>query len=259
MGVPLKVRAPDGEISLLIRQLAGKPGAQFKLTAQIHWLRQTIRKICRRAPSCQRRAQAVRRDRRHAARTPDADHPHPPLLNEIGRLYVRQNVERKAAEAQKTLAFLDVQLPQFKEQLDQSEEAYSRYRNRQGTVALDEEAKLIMGRSVDLQGKLVEAQQRRLGQCASRSEHPAVKTLDAQIAAWNREIASLNARVKSLPTVQQDALRLERDVTVNNELYQQLRSNTIQLQLVREGKTGNVRLVDTALVPDEPIRPQRRP
>ena len=108
------------------------------------------------------------------------------ILNEIGQQYVRQNIERKAAEAQKTLAFLDVQLPQFKKQLDQSEEAYNRYRNQQGTVALDEEAKLILSRSVDLQGKLLEAQQKRR-EFVSRftAEHPTVKTLDEQIGAWS--------------------------------------------------------------------------
>jgi tyrosine-protein kinase Etk/Wzc len=180
------------------------------------------------------------------------------ILNEIGQQYVRQNIERKAAEAQKTLAFLDVQLPQFKKQLDQSEEAYNRYRNQQGTVALDEEAKLILSSSVDLQSKLMEAQQKRR-ELVSRftAEHPAVRTLDDQIRAWNTEIANLNSRVKRLPSVQQDAVRLERDVKVNNELYQQLRNNSLQLQLIREGKVGNVRLIDPATMPEDAVRPKR--
>ena len=92
------------------------------------------------------------------------------------------------------------QLPQFKKQLDQSEDAYNRYRNQQGTVALDEEAKLILNRSVDLQSKLLEAQQKRRELVARfTAEHPTVKTLDEQIDAWNREISSLNARVKACP------------------------------------------------------------
>ena len=79
----------------------------------------------------------------------------------------------------------------------------------------------------------------------------------SKLRAWNREIASLNARVKGLPSIQQDALRLERDVKVNNELYQQLRNNALQLQLVREGKIGNVRLIDPAAKPEEPVKPKR--
>ena len=63
--------------------------------------------------------------------------------------------------------------------------------------------------------------------------------------------------MKDLPSVQQDALRLERDVKVNNELYQQLRNNALQLQLVREGKIGNVRLIDPAARPEEAVKPRR--
>jgi glycosyltransferase involved in cell wall biosynthesis len=120
--------------------------------------------------------------------------------------------------------------------LDQAEDAYSKYRNQQGTVALDEEAKVILNRSADLQAKLLEAQQkRREMEGRFTAEHPVVRTLDAQISAFNREISAMNIRVKSMPTVQQDAIRLERDVKVNNELYQSLRNSALQLQLVREG------------------------
>jgi hypothetical protein len=47
------------------------------------------------------------------------------ILDEIGAQYVRQNVERKAAEAEKTIEFLDKQLPEFKKQLEGSEDAYA--------------------------------------------------------------------------------------------------------------------------------------
>ena len=114
------------------------------------------------------------------------------MLNEIGRQYVRQNVDRKAAEAQKTLAFLDVQMPQFKKQLVQAEDVYTRFRNQQGTVALEEEAKLALSQTVELQTKLFEAQQKRRELIARFTpDHPSLKTLDAQISAW---IASEKAR-----------------------------------------------------------------
>ncbi|MDB5957089.1 polysaccharide biosynthesis tyrosine autokinase [Ramlibacter sp.] len=253
VGVPLKARVPGGEVSILLHQLAGKPGAQFNVTRfsrlkKIEEL-QTDLKLAEKGHQSGIVDASLRDTDRERLSA---------ILNEIGKQYVQQNVERKAAEAQKTLAFLDVQLPQFKKQLDQSEEAYNSYRNQKGTVSLDEEAKLILERSVDLQSKLVEAQQRRL-ELVSRftPEHPAVKTLDAQIAGWNREIAGLNSRVKALPAVQQDAVRLERDVKVNNELYEQLRNNAMQMQLIREGKIGNVRLIDSAAIPEEPVRPKR--
>jgi tyrosine-protein kinase Etk/Wzc len=253
VGSPLTASTPMGSLTLTVTRLEGKQGAEFEV---VRFSRlQTITAV-------QEALQITERGRQSGvidATLQDSDRTRlTAILNEIGTQYVRQNVERKAAEAQKTLNFLDVQLPQFKKQLDASEDAYNRYRNQKGTVALDEEAKLILGRSVDLQGKLMEAQQKRLELVARfTNEHPAVRTLDGQIAAWNAEIASLNARVKTMPTVQQDAIRLEREVKVNNDLYQQLRNSAIQMQLVREGKIGNVRLIDPSARPEEPVKPKR--
>jgi tyrosine-protein kinase Etk/Wzc len=252
-GVPLNVSLPEGQFTLLVERLEGRAGAQFELVRgsrleAIESLQQDL-KLSEKG----RQSGVIDATLRHHDIGKLTT-----ILNAIGREYVRQNVERKAAEAQKTLEFLDLQLPQFKKQLDLSEDAYMRYRNQKGTVALDEEAKLILSQSVDLQGKLLEAQQKRR-ELVSRftSEHPTVKTLDSQLDAWNREIVSLNARIKTLPSVQQDTVRLERDVKVNNELYQQLRNNAIQLQLIREGKIGNVRLIDPAVNPERPVRPQK--
>lgn len=253
VGAPLVRSTPIGSISLLVASIDAKSGAEFELTR--HSRLATIEEL-------QTDLKLAEKGRQSGVINATLQSPDPSrltlILNEIARQYVRQNIERKAAEAQKMLAFLDAQMPQFKKQLDQSEEAYNQYRNKQGTVALDEEAKLILTRTVDLQGKLLEAQQKRR-EMVSRftALHPAVKTLDEQIAAWNQEITGLNTRVRGLPTVQQDALRLERDVKVNNEAYQSLRNNALQLQLIREGKVGNVRLIDEAAVPESPVRPKR--
>ena len=80
----------------------------------------------------------------------------------IGAQYVTpEHRAQGQPKHRKTLAFLDVQLPLFKRQLEQSEEAYNRYRNQKGTVAFTEEATLILSTAVDRQTKLLEAQQRR--------------------------------------------------------------------------------------------------
>jgi len=253
VGQPLVRSMPNGTLTLVVSTLQGEPGAQFNLVRKSRL--EVIEDLQQRLQLTEKGKQSGMVD----ARLQDNDRSKLTwILNEIGRLYVKQNVERKAAEAQKTLEFLGVQLPQIKKQLDVSEDAYSRYRNGKGTISLDEEAKAVLGRSVDLQSKLVEAQQKRL-ELVSRftNEHPSVVTLDQQIAAWNREISALNERVKVMPTVQQDALRLERDVKVNADLYQQLQNNALQLQLIREGKTGNVRLIDSATRPEEPVKPKR--
>ncbi|RSZ40111.1 polysaccharide biosynthesis tyrosine autokinase [Variovorax beijingensis] len=253
VGQPLHHALEGGVIDLLIDKLEGKPGAEF-VVSRASQLR-TIEDL-------QKRLQLGEQGKQSnvinvALQDSDRDRLSR-ILNAIGEQYVQQNVERKAAEAQKTLQFLDEQLPEFKRQLEASEDAYTRFRNKNGTVAFDEEAKGVLAQTIELQTKLLETQQRRRELAARFTDiNSRVKTIDGQITAIEREISSLNARVTRMPTLQQDALRLERDVRVNSGLYQSLQNNALQLRLVKEGKTGNVRLLDKAVKSKEPIKPQK--
>ncbi|RZI66140.1 polysaccharide biosynthesis tyrosine autokinase [Variovorax guangxiensis] len=253
VGTLLKAEAPGGSIVLMIDELTGKAGAQYDLvrsgkSATIGGVQSGLKLLERGRQSGIIEVGMQGEDPYQITR----------VLNAVGAQYVRQNIERKAAEAQKTLAFLDIQLPQFKRQLEASEEVYNRFRNQKATVAFGEEATAVLGEAVDRQSKLLEAQQRRR-ELESRftAAHPSVQTLDAQIAALQRDIGGIQNRIKGLPAIQQEAVRMERDVKVNTELYQSLLNNALQLRLVKEGKVGNVRVLDDAVVPDVPVKPSR--
>lgn len=180
------------------------------------------------------------------------------ILNEVGQLYVRQNVERKAAEAEKSITFLNSQLPELRKQLEVSEGKFNQFRSQQGTFDLDSEAKAMLDQGVGLKVKLLEAQQKRKElETRFTAQHPSVQALDNQIQALQREIGGLDGKAKSFPATQQDLLRLTRDVKVNSELYTNLLNSFQQLRLVKEGKVGNVRIVDTAVAPEKPVKPQR--
>ena len=253
VGAPLKAETPLGHIELTVADLQAHPGAEFTLVRRSRL--SAVEELQRNLRLAEKGRQSGIMD--VSLRSSDPEQLIV-VLNAIGHQYVRQNVERKAAEAEKTLAFLQVQMPQFKKQLVQAEEQYTRYRNQQGSVALDEEAKIMLARTADLQGKMFEAEQKRLELITRFTpDHPAIKMLDSQIHAWQEELGRANASIRKMPTVQQDTLRLERDVKVNNELYQQLRNSALQLQVVREGKIGNVRVIDEATKPELPVGPNR--
>ncbi|MGJ7508036.1 polysaccharide biosynthesis tyrosine autokinase [Variovorax sp. GT1P44] len=254
VGTMLKANVGKESLELLVTVLDGKPGAQFNLVRSaklptIVGLQTSLSLVERGKSSGIINVSLQDSDPYKLTR----------VLNAVGEQYVKQNIERKAAEAQKTLSFLDVQLPQFKRQLEASEEAYNRFRVQKGTVTIGEEATLILTQAVDRQTKLLDAQQRRR-ELESRftANHPTVQTLDSQIAALKTDIGEIQGRIKNLPTVQQDAVRLERDVKVNTELYQSLLNNALQLRLVKEGKVGNVRILDEAIMPMYPVKPNRK-
>lgn len=253
VGETLLVRNPDGEIRLHIDELRAKAGAQFVL-ARAPML-QTVEQLQDALTIAEKGKQSgvigvalEGSDRIKTAAT----------LNEIGQVYIRQNVERKSAEAEKSLAFLEQQLPELKRNLEQAEDTYNRMRNSHGTVDLDEEAKSILQQSVLSQTKLTELKQRRDELLTSYQEsNPLVQAVDQQIRTLNREIAAVNNRIKSMPSIEQDILRLTRDVKVNTDLYTSLLNSAQQLKLVRASKIGNVRLLDGAIIPLRPVRPQR--
>ncbi|GAA4330630.1 polysaccharide biosynthesis tyrosine autokinase [Pigmentiphaga soli] len=179
------------------------------------------------------------------------------VLNEIGEAYVRQNVNRRSAQAEKALVFLDQQLPAMKKRLDDAETRYNNLRNQRGTINLSEEAKLVLTQVAEAQTKIVELRARRSElEARFSNSHPSIQAIDQQIASLNADIGRINGRIRGLPDLEQDVVRLVRDVKVNTELYTAMLNNAQQLQLVRAGKIGNVRVLDAAVVPEEPVRPK---
>ncbi|MFJ4292157.1 polysaccharide biosynthesis tyrosine autokinase [Cupriavidus sp. NPDC089707] len=180
------------------------------------------------------------------------------ILNEIGDEYVAQNINRKAAEAEKSLLFLNNLLPQLKAELERAEVKYNAMRNERGTFNLSEEGKAFLQESVTAETSLLELKQKR-AELVTRFApgHPSMQAIDQQIAALGAKVGSIASRVKALPNLEQDTLRLMRDVQVNNDLYVGMLNNMQQLKLVKAGKVGSVRLVDSSPVPEEPVKPRK--
>lgn len=179
------------------------------------------------------------------------------VLNEVASSYLRQNVEERNAEAQKTLEFLEKQLPDVKAQMDSSLMNLNAYRNRVGSVDVNAETQLVLQRRMKLQQDILALQQRK--QEAIRlfhSEHPTVKTLEDQEDALKRELAGTASQVKKLPTTQQEVLKLTNEVEQSKILYTTMLNNIQQLRLVSAGEVGSVRIVDFAEKALRPTKPK---
>lgn len=180
------------------------------------------------------------------------------ILDTLGTVYVNQNVERKAAEAEKSLSFLDAFLPELRQQMQLSEEEYTQFRDSKSTYDLGAEAQVTLDTTVNLQLKLLELQQRRRELLPQFTPaHPSVKAIDEQIAAINAEIEKLTDNAKRLPEVEQELLSLTRNVRVNSEMYVNLLNSAQQLRLVKEGKVGNVRVIDETIASSGPVKPKK--
>ena len=180
------------------------------------------------------------------------------IVNEIANTYLQQNVEQKSAESQKTLEFLEKQLPALKEQLETTTSALNDYRIRKGSINLDLETQNILSGTVELNTQITLLQQKRdeLRQRFTES-HPNVVAIDKQISRLQAQINAFDKKIGGLPETQQIILRLSRDVEVNAGLYTTLLNHAQTIRVAKAGTVGNVRIIDFAMPPDLPIKPKK--
>ena len=181
------------------------------------------------------------------------------ILNEIATTYLRQNVEQRNAEAQKTLEFLEKQLPEVKAQMDSSLLKFNTYRNKVGSVDINAETRLVLENRTKLQQALLALQQKK--QSAIRlfqPEHPTIKTLEEQEATLKRELAMNSSATKKLPATQQEVLKLTNEVEMSKIMYTTMLNNIQQLKLVSAGEVGSVRIIDFAEQVNKPSKPNKK-
>src|SRR3989344_2683681 len=181
------------------------------------------------------------------------------VLNEVARIYVRQNIDRTSAEAAQSLAFLKGQLPQVRKDVEQAEAALNQFQIRNNTIDISLEAKAILDQIVALDAIISELkmQQAEIERkfTPQQPEHRALLTPLAERSERQNELAK---KVESLPTTQQELLSLTRDLKVSTEIYTLLLNKYQELDVMRAGTVGNVRLIDTADVDlRSPVRPQK--
>jgi tyrosine-protein kinase Etk/Wzc len=182
------------------------------------------------------------------------------IMDSLADSYVRQNVERRSAEAAKTLAFLESQLPMLKDNVSTAESALNAYQQQHGVVDLPQETQSALAQSAEVQKELsqVELQRSEVRQRFT-DQHPEMAALNEKADTLRNKLAAMNARMRQLPQQELESARLARDAKAANELYLQVLSRAQELQVVKSGTIGNARIVDRAVVPNRPIRPQTGP
>ncbi|MDT4803828.1 Tyrosine-protein kinase wzc [compost metagenome] len=181
------------------------------------------------------------------------------VLDEISKLYVRQNVERTSAEAASSLEFLRGQLPEVRRDLEKSENALNAYQTQSKSVDISLETKAILDQIVALDTSISELklQQAEMDRKFTR-QHPAYQALIKQIGELSAKQNGLSKKIEGLPETQQELLRLTRDVQVGTEIYTQLLNKAQELDVMRAGAVGNVRVIDTADVDvTQPVKPKK--
>ena len=176
------------------------------------------------------------------------------VLDDILNTYMRQNVEQRSAEAEKTLKFLETQLPALKKEMDTAEAAYNNYRQARGSLDLSIETQNVMQSLVEVDNQIVALKQERdeLRQSFT-AEHPRVQAVDQRLTRLRERRNQFDVDINRLPDTQQRVLQLARDVEVSTTLYTNLVNTSQQLKVTKAGTVGDVRILDAAAAASEPV------
>ena len=180
------------------------------------------------------------------------------VLSSITQNYLAQNVARQAAQDAKSLEFLNEQLPKVRTDLDAAEDKLNSYRKQKDSVDLTMEAKSVLDQIVNVDNQLNELtfREAEISQLYTK-EHPTYKALMEKKQTLQTERNKLNKKVSSMPSTQQEVLRLSRDVESGRAVYLQLLSRQQELNIAKSSAIGNVRIIDNAITEPEPVRPKK--
>nr|WP_321459169.1 polysaccharide biosynthesis tyrosine autokinase [uncultured Vibrio sp.] len=181
------------------------------------------------------------------------------ILNDIAQNYFLQNVERNSAEAEKSLAFLKSHLPGIKENLTISEDRLNIFRQNNDSIDLSLEATSALEATVNLESQLNELtfKESEISKKYTK-DHPAYIALLDKRSILLQERQRLNKQIQKMPKMQREILRMTRDVEVNQQIYVELLNKVQELNVVKAGTVGNVRILDAAQSFANPIAPRKK-
>ena len=181
-------------------------------------------------------------------------------LDTLAQAYLRHNVERRSDEAQRTLQFLDTQIPALRDELQKAETALEDYRTKAGGVGVDLTAstKATLDRTVEMEKRLSEMElQRKELLYRFTSSHPAIRAVDEKVGQLRAERERLNDQIRLLPEAEFQSIRLIRDVKVATELYVTLLNKSQELKVMKSGLVGNAHVLDLAVRAEYPVSPNK--
>ncbi|AZG16076.1 polysaccharide biosynthesis tyrosine autokinase [Cupriavidus pauculus] len=176
------------------------------------------------------------------------------LVNGITESFIGNQAMQRRDDTAATLGFLSAEIPRVKAELERAEAALTRYRSKAGTIAPTQDAQSYLTGSMDYQRQIALLKLERTKMLQRFTEEAnEVKTIDSQIQQLMRERKDMDSRYQNLSSTERESVALTRDVKVAEDMYMTLRNKAEQLSLVQLDRTGQVRVLDSALVPVRPV------
>lgn len=170
------------------------------------------------------------------------------ILDSIVNEYAYRNQALSTKETTTTLEFMESQIPELKNNLEESEEAFNRFREQYGTIDVNKEAEILLSEKSRIEGQFSELNLKKAELLTYyTAEHPLVIQINDQLQEINARRNEITQMVAEMPVIQREFLKLSQDLDINREIYLTMLKNYQQLKIARAGEIGEVRVIDTPI------------
>lgn len=168
-------------------------------------------------------------------------------VDAIASAYIAQNVDRSAAELERSIGFIEAQLESVKQQVNEAADALDRFREERNAIDLDFASQSILNQISTIDGELrrLETEEERVAERVTRN-HPSYRALLRDRERLEARRAELQLQVESLPEVQREVLNLTRELRLAEGTYASFRERLQDLRVLRAGAVGDTRIIETA-------------
>ncbi|MDP3705989.1 MAG: polysaccharide biosynthesis tyrosine autokinase [Legionellaceae bacterium] len=181
------------------------------------------------------------------------------VLNQIAKTILERDAEKKSLEASKTLAFLYQQLPITKESLEKAELKLNQYRANSGKIDFKFQSRALLGQFLEIDTKLAELKLTKEDMKQRYTmHHPSLNALMQKISSIEQQRAEMEKDLKNLPSSDQIALNLSRDVSVKTALYTTLLRKIQELKVIKAGTISDLNILSLAKLPESPLPTRKK-
>lgn len=174
-------------------------------------------------------------------------------LETISQSFMQEDLQRKAEETSKSLAFVNDLLPGVLQKLNQADDRLHQFKEENSSVDLSLEAKEVLESSVSIQAQknqltLAKAELSKL----YTKDHPLYRALLEKEKFLLKEQNLLAQKITTMPKKQQDFLSIKREVEAEHEIYMQLLAKQNELSIVKASTVASIRIIDDAVTDLQP-------
>ncbi|MDD4899914.1 MAG: polysaccharide biosynthesis tyrosine autokinase [Candidatus Omnitrophica bacterium] len=180
------------------------------------------------------------------------------IVNTFARLYIQQDLENKSSTSRQAVGWLEEQLVGIKKKLENAEGKLNSYIQENKIVSIP----TMQEQSESLLETLKKDQARVETEIQESSKrykerHPKMIGLYSELKSIKDKINIETNRLLSLNQKMGEYNILKREVESNKELYESLLKRAKETSVSEELQTSNIRIVDPAEVPKQPLGPNK--